>query len=89
MCNMLSAMKSSARVVLWLQLTQTHMHSMTLKRSSFRTLAILKINSLTAIKQLVSLISRLLACSARIAVTNRQRVLTLAAHARQGLIRKS
>ena len=65
-------------------------HAISLERSRNRHISFL---ALVALKLLVSLISRLVACSARIAIdrhtdtqTHRTTTVTLAAHARRGLI---
>ena len=64
-------------------------HAISLERSRFRKIATLIFLALVALKLLVSLISRLVACSARIVLdrqTHRKTTVTLAAHARRGLI---
>ena len=69
-------------------------HAISLERSRFSKIATLLFHALVALKLLVSLISRLVACSARIVVdrqtdrhTHRPSTVTLAAHARRGLMR--
>ena len=68
-------------------------HAISLERSRFSKIATLFSLALVALKLLVSLISRLVACSARIVgdrqtdrQTHRTTIVTLAAHARRGLI---
>ena len=62
------------------------------RTQSFQQNRHISFHALVALKLLVSLISRLVACSARIVVdrqTHRQTTVTLAAHARRGLIKYS
>ena len=65
-------------------------HAISLERSHFSKIAtLLNFLALVALKLLVSLISRLVVCSARIVVdrqTHKTTTVTLAAHARRGLI---
>ena len=68
-------------------------HAISLEHSHFNKIATL-FPALVALNLLVSLISRLVACSARIVAdkqrdrqTHRTTTVTLAAHARRGLIR--
>ena len=64
-------------------------HAISLERSRFSKIATLFFLPFVALKLLVLLISRLVACSARIDAdkqTNRTTTVTLAAHARRGLI---
>ena len=67
-------------------------HAISLERSHFSKIASL-FHALVALKMLVSLISHLVACSPRIVVdkqtdrhTHRTTTVTLAAHARRGLM---
>ena len=63
-------------------------HAISLERSRFSKIATFFL-ALVALKLLVSLISRLVACSPRIVIdtqTHRTTTVTLAAHARRGLI---
>ena len=65
-------------------------HAISLERSHFSEIATFCFLALVALKLLVSLISRLVACSARIVAdrrTHRTTTVTLAAHARRGLTR--
>ena len=71
-------------------------HAISLERSRFSKIATFHFHALVALKLLVSLISRLVACSARIVVdrqterqtqTHRPTTVTLAAHARRGLMK--
>ena len=72
-------------------------HGISPERSGFSKIATLFFHALVALKLLVLLISRLVACSARIVAdkqtdrqtdrhTHRTTTVTLAAHARRGLI---
>ena len=70
-------------------------HAISLERSSFSKITTLLFHALVALKMLVSLISRLVACSPRIVVDkqtdrqtdkHRRSTVTLPAHARPGLI---
>ena len=68
-------------------------HAISPERSGFSKIATLVFQALVALKLLVSLMSRLVARSARIVVdrqtdkqTHRTTTVTLAAHARRGLI---
>ena len=68
-------------------------HAISLERSRFSEIVTLLFLALVALKLLVSLISRLVACSARTVAdrqtdkqTHRTTTVTLAAHARRGLI---
>ena len=65
---------------------------LSLERSRFKQICHISVLALVALKLLVSLISRPVACSARIVVdrqtqTYRTTTVTLAAHARRGLMR--
>ena len=68
-------------------------HAISLERSGFSKIGTLFFPALVALNLLVSLIRRLVACSARIVAdkqtdrqTHRTTTVTLAAHARRGLI---